>query len=107
MFPEMELKVLAEGESLSSYELITSYKNVKIDFAVKADAIFLPACLASMVSKYLREQLMGCINNYFVEKCRNLKPTAGYWTDGKRFINDLKQIAPEIQYDPNQLIRCR
>lgn len=107
MFPEMELKVLAEKENFSSYQLGTSYKQVKIDFAVRADANFLPACLASMVSKYLREQLMGCINSYFVEKCRQLKPTAGYWTDGKRFLNDLKQIAPEIQYDPNQLIRCR
>ncbi|MGB8227433.1 MAG: hypothetical protein WCE45_11310 [Sedimentisphaerales bacterium] len=107
MFPDMELKVLDENDNISSYELIMSGKKVKIDFIVKADADFLPACLASMVSKYLREQLMGCINSYFVEKCQNLKPTAGYWTDGKRFINDLKQIAPEIQYDPNQLIRCR
>jgi ribonuclease HII len=107
MFPEMELKVLKEEQNFSSYQLGTSYKNVKIDFATKADTTFLPVCLASMVSKYLREQLMNCINSYFVEKCRNLKPTAGYWTDGKRFINDLKQIAPEIQYDPNQLIRCR
>ncbi|MCX5633222.1 MAG: hypothetical protein NTW93_06085 [Phycisphaerae bacterium] len=137
MFPDMELKVLDENDNISSYELSTEYlaagftggsesrplqtsakpfggvgsgsgiKNIKIDFIVKADATFLPACLASMVSKYLREQLMGCINSYFVEKCQNLKPTAGYWTDGKRFINDLKTIAPQIQYDPNQLIRCR
>jgi ribonuclease HII len=124
MFPEMSLKVLDENDRMSSYELSeylapgstggseprpseSGIKNIKIDFAVKADANFLPACLASMVSKYLREQLMGCINSYFVEKCRTLKPTAGYWTDGKRFINDLKTIAPEIQYDPNQLIRCR
>jgi ribonuclease HII len=125
MFPDMELKVLEENNNTSSYELSTEYlaagftggseprpsgsgiKNIRIDFAVKADADFLPACLASMVSKYLREQLMGCINSYFVEKCQSLKPTAGYWTDGKRFINDLKTIAPQIQYDPNLLIRCR
>ncbi len=107
MFPDMELKVLDENSSISSYQLNTTYKQVKIDFAVKADAVFLPACLASMVSKYLREQLMNCINSYFLEKCRNLKPTAGYWTDGKRFINDLKTITPQIQFDPNQLIRCR
>ncbi len=107
MFPDMELKVIDENGSISSYQLSTSYKTVKIDFTVKADATFLPACLASMVSKYLREQLMNCINSYFVAKCRQLKPTAGYWTDGKRFINDLKEIAPQIQYDPNQLIRCR
>jgi ribonuclease HII len=107
MFGEMELKVIKEADSLSSYELSTSYKKVRIDFAVKADSIFLPTALASMTSKYLREKLMACINSYFLEKCRLLKPTAGYWTDGKRFINDLKTIAPDIEYNPTQLIRCR
>lgn len=107
MFSDMELKILAEQEDLSSYQLSTSYKNVRIDFCVRADANHLPVCLASMASKYLREQLMGCINSYFVSQCGELKPTAGYWTDGKRFINDLKVIAPQIQYDPNQLIRSR
>lgn len=114
MFPEMELKVLKEDSTISSYQLSTEprpsgsgIKNIKLDFAVKADNDFLPVSLASMAGKYLREQLMICINNYFVQKCRNLRPTAGYWTDGKRFINDLKTIAPEIQYNPHQLIRCR
>ena len=101
------LKVIKEGERISSYELNTSYKRVRIDFAVKADKVFLPAALASMTSKYLRQQLMSCINSYFQDKCRTLKPTAGYWTDGKRFINDLKTITPGIKYNPAQLIRCR
>jgi len=36
-----------------------------------------------------------------------LKPTAGYWKDGLRFIEDLKKYVPHIQYDDNQMIRCR
>lgn len=107
MFGEMELKILKEEENVSSYQLSTSYKSIKMDFIVKADADFLPACLASMTSKYLREQLMISFNSYFTEKCSQLKPTAGYWTDGKRFLNDLKIIAPHIQFNPAQLIRCR
>ncbi|MBN1787430.1 MAG: hypothetical protein JW806_03450 [Sedimentisphaerales bacterium] len=107
MFSDMELKVIKESDTISSYEMSTSYKKVRIDFAVKADKIFLPAALASMTSKYLRQQLMSCINSYFQDKCRTLKPTAGYWTDGKRFISDLKLICPAVKYDPAQLIRCR
>ncbi len=107
MFGDMELKVIKEAENLSSYQLSTSYKNVRIDFEVRADDIYLPASLASMASKYLREQLMVSLNGYFLEKCSKLKPTAGYWTDGKRFLNDLKTIAPHIRYNPSQLIRCR
>ena len=107
MFGGMELKVLEENDNVSSYELSTSYKTLKLEFAVGADDIYLPTSLASMASKYLREQLMASLNGYFLEKCNLLKPTAGYWTDGKRFLNDLKTIAPQIQYDPRQLIRCR
>jgi ribonuclease HII len=107
MFGGMDLKVLEENDNISSYQLSTSYKMVKLDFAVGADDIYLPTSLASMTSKYLREQLMAALNGYFLERCSQLKPTAGYWTDGKRFLNDLKTIAPQIQYDPRQLIRCR
>jgi ribonuclease HII len=115
MFGGMELKVLEENDNISSYQLSTSYgstgsppcKMVKLDFAVGADDIYLPTALASMASKYLREELMAALNGYFLERCSHLKPTAGYWTDGKRFLNDLKTIAPQIQYDPRQLIRCR
>jgi ribonuclease HII len=107
MFPDMALKILDENDSFSSYEMSTSYKTVKLDFTVGADDIYLPTSLASMASKYLREQLMVSFNSYFVEKCSQLKPTAGYWTDGKRFLNDLKVIAPHIQFNPAQLIRCR
>ncbi|PKL44976.1 MAG: hypothetical protein CVV39_08135 [Planctomycetes bacterium HGW-Planctomycetes-1] len=107
MFPDMALKIIDENDIFSSYELSTSYKMVKLDFVVKADELYLPAALASMTSKYLREQLMASLNSYFIEKCSRLKPTAGYWTDGKRFLNDLKVIAPQIQFNPAQLVRSR
>jgi ribonuclease HII len=107
MFSDMELKILNEEENISSYQLVSQYKNIRMDFAIKADDYFMPVCLASMACKYLRELLMISHNNYFMEKCADLKPTAGYWTDGQRFLNDLKTIAPHIQYNPAQLIRCR
>lgn len=107
MFGEMALRVIEENDNVSSYELLTSEKQIKIDFVVRADDYYLPVGLASMTSKYLREQMMISLNNYFLEKCSELKPTAGYWTDGNRFIEDLKTIAPHIQYDARQLIRSR
>jgi hypothetical protein len=67
----------------------------------------LPVSLASMVSKYLRELFMSSINRYFAGFCPDLKPTAGYWKDGLRFVNDLKKNLPDVQYDTGLLIRCR
>ncbi len=107
MFSQMDLKIITEQENISSYQLVSQYKNIRMDFAVKADDDFMPVCLASMACKYLRELLMIAHNNYFIAKCADLKPTAGYWTDGQRFLNDLKTIAPHIQYNPAQLIRCK
>jgi len=107
MFPEMELKILYESPQTSSYELQADGKGMRLHFVVDADEHFLPVSLASMVSKYLRELLVYNINRYFLGHCASLKPTAGYWKDGLRFIEDLKTNIPHVRFDSNQLIRCR
>jgi ribonuclease HII len=107
MFDGMELHILQEKPSSSSYELIGSGKKMRIHFVVKADTRFMPVSLASMFSKYVRELLIDNINAYFRGFSEELKPTAGYWKDGLRFINDLKEMLPHVEYDSNQLIRNR
>jgi len=107
MFPEMELRILRESTAASSYELKAGRKKMRLHFVVGADERFLPVSLASMVSKYLRELLVDNINRYFAGFGADLRPTAGYWKDGLRFIEDLKANIPNVQYDSNQLIRCR
>jgi len=107
MFEDMELSILRESPALSSYELRAGGKRMRLHFTVGADERFLPVSLASMVSKYLRELLIGSINRYFAGFGADLRPTAGYWKDGLRFIEDLKTNLPHVQVDNNQLIRCR
>ena len=107
MFPQMELRILKEDQQHSSYELKTKNSLMQVHFMVAADQKYLPVSLASMVSKYLRELLVGCINKYFTSFCTGLKPTAGYWEDGLRFIEQLRKDLPNIQFDSEQLIRCR
>jgi ribonuclease HII len=107
MFPNMELKILRESTAASSYELKAGRKKMRLHFAVDADERFLPVSLASMVSKYLRELLVTSINRYFAGFGADLRPTAGYWKDGLRFIEELKTNIPNVRYDSNQLIRCR
>ncbi|HUW19838.1 MAG TPA: hypothetical protein VMW16_11100 [Sedimentisphaerales bacterium] len=107
MFPEMELKILRESPACSSYELKADGKKMQLNFVLGADERFLPVSLASMVSKYVRELLVDNINRYFIRFNSGLKPTAGYWKDGLRFIQDLKTGLPEVQFDSDQLVRCR
>ena len=107
MFPEAELAILKETKTNSSYELRGGRRTLRIHFVVGADGNFLPVSLASMISKYVRELLVANINRYFAGFCAELKPTAGYWKDGQRFIRDLKTYAPHVQYESSRLIRSR
>ncbi|MHC5076837.1 MAG: hypothetical protein ACYTFM_10450 [Planctomycetota bacterium] len=107
MFPDMELKILHESSTRSSYELQLNTKKMSLHFIVGADMRFLPVSLASMVSKFVRELLIENINGYFLSRCSDLKPTAGYWKDGLRFIKDLKNSDPRLKINMQQLIRCR
>ncbi len=107
MFSDMELKILRESPADSSYELRAGGKSMRLHFVVGADERFLPVSLASMVSKYLRELLVHNINCYFAGFHSDLKPTAGYWKDGLRFIEDLKTNIPHLHVDMDQLVRCR
>ena len=107
MFPDMELKILRESPAASSYELNSNGRQMRLHFVVGADQRFFPVSLASMVSKYLRELLVDNMNRYFTGFNPDLRPTAGYWKDGLRFIEDLKKNIPHVTFDSNQLIRLR
>lgn len=107
MFPDMELKILKENPMTSSYELTYGERKMRLAFTVNADSRFLPVSLASMVSKYVRELLIGNINSHFAALYPDIKPTAGYWKDGLRFIDDLKKYIPHVEYEKKRLIRSR
>ncbi len=107
MFSGLDLKVIRQDNSLCSYELTGKGRTMRLHFVVKADEKYLPVALASMTSKYVREILVDAINRYFISHCANLKPTAGYWQDGQRFIKDLQTHLPHVKYDPTKLIRQR
>jgi ribonuclease HII len=107
MFPEADLAILEETDCHSSYQLQQGGRKMRLHFAVGADDRFLPVSLASMVCKYIRELMIDSMNQYFIGFCSGLKPTAGYWKDGLRFIEDLKTHIPHLQFDSNLLCRCR
>lgn len=91
--PDHIIHYREESSTLSKYELISTGKtkrSLDIQFEVKSDDKYLPVALASMVGKYIREKVMQHMNDYFIKLQPGLKPTAGYWTDGHRFLSDLQ-----------------
>jgi ribonuclease HII len=107
MFDDSQLRIVHEDQHRSSYEMRSGERRIRVHFVVGADSRFLPVALASMACKYLREVLVDNINRYFTGFNAAIKPTAGYWTDGLRFIADIKTHTPQVKFDTNQLIRCR
>jgi ribonuclease HII len=107
MFPHLALTILHEDENCSRYRMESTAQKVELIFQVKADEAYLPVSLASMVSKYVRELLVACINRHFQGFCPDLEPTAGYWQDGQRFLKDLREKCPQVPFEHDRLVRCR
>ncbi len=84
---------MEESSRLSKYVLSMGTKELNIQFEVGADNKHLPVALASMVGKYIREKVMQHMNDYLIALQPGLLPTAGYWTDGHRFLRDM--VHPE------------
>lgn len=103
----MELAIAQEDDECSIYEMSAGSRVVRLTFEVEADDRYLPVSLASMVSKYIRELLMDQMNLYFGRLDAGLKPTAGYWQDGQRFVRELRTRLPHLGIDDGRLIRCR
>lgn len=104
MFPDLHLKILKETDTTSSYELAGPSRTMRIHFLAKGDDRQLPIALASMTSKYLRELFMEILNAHFARHCPAIAPTAGYYQDGTRFLQDLKEANLDPKLTPTSLL---
>lgn len=73
----------------SSYRTEWNDCPFRIRFTVGGDR-FPPTSAASMIAKWLREVSMDHFNAYWQSKLPDLKATAGYPVDAKRFVADLE-----------------
>src|SRR5690606_14659038 len=107
MFEEWELTILEETDSQAHYLLRQGEKVARLSFMEKADGGCLPTAMASMIAKYLRERLMGRFSAFWRQHEPELKPTAGYWSDGLRFLEEIGSLRQRLRIDDERLIRQR
>jgi ribonuclease HII len=90
--------VLAVRESAeqSVYRVLGLRRPVQMTFLPRADTAHLCVALASMVSKYLRELLMGELNAFWAQQTPGLKPTAGYPGDAARFYHAIRPAVERL-----------
>jgi len=110
-FPEASLKVLLESESGSSYALTEGTgdqpRRTVIHFREKGEGLFLPVALSSMICKYLRELHMHVFNRWWCGQVAGLKPTAGYYLDGMRWLLDVEPHLARLNVAKADLVRIR
>ena len=63
--------------------------------------------LASLISKYVRELLMESFNAYWSREVPGLRPTAGYYQDGLRFLKDIQPHLKRLGLTREGLVRQR
>ena len=107
VFDGCEFRVLTETEKLSAYRVSSGGQVAEIIFATGAEERHLPVALASMTSKYLRELFMAMFNRFWAAKVPGLAPTAGYYTDGRRFYKEIAPAVREMSIDSQLIYRSR
>ncbi len=103
-------EVTSEQPARSEYRLWRggqAVPPVRIIFCEKAEEQSMAVAYASMLSKYLRETLMRRFNAYWRAQLPELEPTAGYYTDGVRFLRDIERKRVELGIAEEELVRCR
>ena len=87
-FPDSLPRVCFESRAESRYQIQWKGSPCEFRFCAKGER-YLPSALASMVAKYVREISMQALNQFWQAHLPELKPTAGYPMDAKRFKRDI------------------
>lgn len=107
VFSDAEVRTFEEGADRSAYEVTDGRRALHVRFEPYADSRYLPVALASMLSKYTRELCMELLNSYWRPRVADLKPTAGYYQDGKRFLLEIDAARRAEGIARDLLERCR
>ncbi|TWT78275.1 hypothetical protein Pla123a_10660 [Posidoniimonas polymericola] len=105
-FPDHLIETHHESRPESRYACSTDAGRWTFAFRSKGES-FLPAALASMTAKYLRELSMQALNDYWARHVEDLKPTAGYPVDAKRYRADIEHARVKQQVSERVLWRNR
>ena len=104
-FPEATIRILGETPATSRYRLEDPQGAFVISFETGSESKHLPVALASMTAKYLRELAMVRLNRFFTAHVPQIRPTAGYVQDGRRFLDEIRSVMETESLDSGELVR--
>lgn len=105
-FEDTLVEVYREGRLASIYRFGPPHRRVEVCFSPRAER-YLPTALASMTSKYLRELAMRPFNRFWCNQLPELRPTAGYPRDARRFKTAIDALQRQLGIADDVLWRER
>lgn len=90
--PGVPVSAIAESPEISAYHLGPAPSPARALFMTESEQHHLPVAVASIAAKLVRELSMRRLNAYFATRLPELKPTAGYVTDARRWLVDAGPI---------------
>jgi ribonuclease HII len=105
-FPDALVEHYGEGRAESVYRFGPASRRVEFRFRAGGEQA-LPVAAASMASKYLRELAMAPFNAFWCARVPDLRPTAGYPGDSRRFKRHIAAAQAELGVADDLLWRWR
>jgi ribonuclease HII len=106
-FPGTRIRTLQESRGLAQYEVLGGERRMRVSFAERGEERSFAVALGSCLAKYGRELSMGAFNRYFETLQPGLRPTAGYTSDGRRWLEDAREALSRADLAPRVLVRER
>jgi len=103
-FPDAWVQAVEESRRESVYRFSSGGRDFEFRFRAEGESA-LPCALASMTAKYLRELAMRALNAFWRGHLPELRPTAGYPTDARRFRNEIEPVLKRLKIDHRMLWR--
>ena len=107
LFSDADVLLQDESNDISRYHIRGGDRRMTVSFEVGSEQRHMPVAVASMTAKYMREMLMMRFNRFFAQHAPQIRPTAGYYGDGRRFIQEIEPVIRALNIDRNALIRAR
>ncbi|MEE8155374.1 MAG: hypothetical protein V3T53_10525 [Phycisphaerales bacterium] len=104
-FEGAQVRIVAEDPGQSRYHLVRDRSQLTLSFVRAAESQHLPVALASMIAKYVRELLMLRLNRFFQEELPELRATAGYVQDARRYLVEIEPVIRRLGLERTALVR--
>lgn len=115
--PEASVELVRESPEHAEYRVVerapggararSDGRRMRVTFAEKAERRSFAVALASCVAKYARETAMDQFNAYFGALQPGLRPTAGYRSDGWRWLAEARPALERAAIEERVLVRER